>query len=98
MPSRDATSGATAGQSRSGEVVATTTVSTPLTPADRSARAPASTARVPVDRPSETTLRSLIPVRVLIHSSFVSSVAERSSFVTTLGGRKPPIPESTTAM
>ena len=36
---------------------------------------------------SFTSLRSLIPVRLLIHSSDVSMIFDRSSFVTTVSGR-----------
>ena len=74
-PSRVATSGAVAGQGRSGVVVARITRSAPATPlaaADLRARPAASTARSPVATPGSTTRRSPMPVRERIHSSEVS--------------------------
>ena len=41
---------------------------------------------------SFTSRRSLIPVLLLIHSSDVSIIFDRSSFVTTISGRQLPVP------
>lgn len=72
----EATSGATAGQMRSGEVVATTTACTARPSAEASARAPALIARSSMLNPSLTIRRSLMPVRDSIHSGVVSSPLE----------------------
>ena len=56
------------------------------------ARRAASAANVAVVSPSETILRVLIPVRVVIHSSFVSMIFVKSSFVSFLSGRHEPLP------
>lgn len=94
-PRRAATSGAVAGHRWSGVDVATITMSTESTPAFSRARRPAATARSLVEVPGSTWCRAPIPVRDRIHSSVVSSVAARSSFVTTRRGRAPPRPCST---
>jgi len=41
---------------------------------------------------SLASLRSLIPVRLLIHSSEVSIIFDKSSFVTTISGMQLPVP------
>lgn len=97
-PSRAATSGAVAGQIRSGVVVARTTAPARLSPEESSARRPASTARSEVAMPGETRCLVRMPVRVRIHSSEVSRWAERSSLVTTCGGTQPPTPASTAVL
>src|SRR5215210_5419887 len=56
----------------------------PSTPACSSALFDASTASVAAFSPSPTKWRALIPVRVEIHSSVVSSAPSRSLLVTTL--------------
>ena len=58
----------------------------------------ASVAMWDVAMPLSTTCRSRMPVRVRIHSSFVSSNFDKSSFVMTRGGTKPATPEIFAAM
>src|SRR5437879_3875198 len=94
-PSLEATSGAVAGQGRSGVLVATTTVSAGAPPADRRARAPASTAKSDVAAPGPATWRWAMPVRARIHSSEVASRSEISALVTRVGGSHPPTPART---
>src|SRR5688572_30488230 len=96
-PSRDAISGAVAGQGLSGVVVARITAPAPGTPADRSARRAASTDRSEVAIPGSTTCLVATPIRDLIHSSVVSSLAVSSSLVTTRGGSHDPSPATTAA-
>jgi hypothetical protein len=66
-------------------------ISSAVTPAFSMARLAAS-ADILVVVSSFTRWRSLIPVRVLIHSSEVSIIFAKSSFVTIVAGRQLPVP------
>ena len=85
---------AIAGIGWSGVTVATTITSTSLAeePAAASACRAASTQKSERTSPSPATRRSLIPVRVVIQSSVVSSIFSRSAFVSTRAGRARPVP------
>src|SRR5690606_34926665 len=60
--------------------------------ASASARRAASEARSLVAWSAAAMRRSLMPVRVVIHSSEVSTIFERSSLVRTFSGMKLPVP------
>ena len=62
------------------------------TPASAIARLPASTAIVATLSPSDTTCRSRMPVRDMIHSSEVSTILSKSLLVSTRSGRNVPRP------
>ena len=62
-----------------------------LTPAASSAR-PAALAAMSVLLSVVQTCRSLTPTRLVIHSSEVSTIRDRSSLVITFSGRKLPVP------
>src|SRR5579885_3583048 len=78
----------------SGVTVATISRSTSAArlPARSSAARAAGRARSDIASVSAATLRSLIPVRVVIHSSAVSTIRARSSFVSTRSGTWQPSP------
>src|SRR4051812_35916323 len=94
MPKDAATKHAVDGNAISGVAVPTTTRSISLasTPAAFIARVAAWLARVAVDSVDEAIRRSLIPVRCMIHSSLVSTIRERSSFVSRFSGTYDPVP------
>ena len=78
----------------SGVIVATTkrSISPGFEPASSRA-AKAALAAMSDEASSAAAIRRLLmPVRVLIHSSFVSTVFARSSLVRTLSGTQPPTP------
>ena len=87
MPSADCTKQAVDGNVMSEVTVPTITrsISLAATPEDLSAARAAFTAISVLVSPAETR-RSLMPVRVKIHSSVVSTIPSRSRLVTTLLG------------
>ena len=93
-PSESWTRLATAGEPRSGVIVATITSSTSSgsRPASASAAWPAASPRLNVDSSSPAMRRSLIPVRVQIHSSEVSTISASAWLVRTWEGRARPRP------
>src|SRR6185503_4125207 len=94
MPSLSCTRQATFGKIKSGVVVPTTTksISFGVTPALSSAARAALCARWLVYSSSAAMCRRSIPVRLLIHSSVVSTIFSRSAFVRTRSGRYLPVP------
>jgi hypothetical protein len=93
-PSAAATKQAVDGNAISGVIVPQTIRSTSLgsRPAASSARRAAAVPRTAVDSPGPAMRRSLMPVRCVIHSSFVSTIVDRSSFVRRFSGTKLPVP------
>src|SRR5215210_90632 len=89
-PTRHATEGIDSGAVEVPQMTRST--ESPATPACSRACFEASTASVAAFSPSPTKRRSLIPVRVEIHSSVVSSTLSRSALVTTLLPRARPTP------
>ena len=85
---------ALAGKGMSGVIVQQIIRSRSLvpTPALSSALRAASMASVTVDSPLVQMWRSLIPVRVVIHSSDVSRIFSKSALVMTLSGTAEPMP------
>src|SRR5690349_15570993 len=97
-PTRQATSGAVAGLSRSGVVVATTTASTASVWADLSALRAAVVARSAVVVPGSTTRRWAMPVRRRIHSSLTPRAGASSALDTVRPGTAVPSPCSTATL
>src|SRR6266446_562293 len=85
---------AVAGKGISGVIVAQMikSISSSRTLACSIARRAASTARSEVHCQSAAMRRSLMPERVTIHSSVVSTIFSRSAFVTTRSGTYEPVP------
>jgi hypothetical protein len=93
IPSFSCTRQATFGKIRSGVVVPTTTrsMSFGVRPALSSATRPALYARSLVVSSSATMCRCSMPVRLLIHSSVVSTIFSRSALVRIRSGRYLPV-------
>src|SRR5581483_5817345 len=94
MPRRSASSAAVDGNAMSGVTVATTSrsIDAGSAPAISSARTQAGAERSDIASGPSASLRSRMPVRVTILSSDVSTIFERSSFVTTRSGTLHPRP------
>ena len=92
--SRFASLAAVAGKVLSGVTVATMTksISEFLMPAFSIAVSAASYDKSQVVSPSAAIWRLLMPVRVLIHSSLVSTIFDKSSLVSILAGSLYPVP------
>jgi hypothetical protein len=94
MPRAAATKQAVEGNAISGVIVphSTRSMSFGSSPAASTARRAACVAKVAVDSPGPAMRRSLMPVRCVIHWSLVSTMRDRSSFVSRFSGTKLPVP------